>query len=1190
TQIATKLASCSFMETVQLTVTLSRSPNFGLGIEISGGIDSRPMHPVAGIDEAPGGVYVCTVISGGPADKVLKPGDLLLGCNGSSMRRVTHDEAIAMLQRSPVVNLLIERTLNARASGIVGPGKPDFREDPVGGCTNGSCILDGKELQDFEVEVTFAVLSKETRKCQLAVVKTLASVNGVSVDQLASPAHLARLVDSAQSSTLRFKLANMGPLTLSKVGSQSAIQSNGSVTNEKQKQQQYPSHVSQKMEKEKSITLSNGMKESKYLQKLKGNHTNCLGADLVTGLEDYNNKGLSGEPGASSRLSDHLQTTKAGSYESRGAQLLIDSHDVRVQVQTAGQVDGQAVSRVHRAVSNGLNPNNYSDSKNTRNLNSAEPIRLRKFGTTSDPMELRQLPAEAEARNEVRQTTGLQPKLVLSSTAASLLQERPMTDKRLTETQQSKTEVGNGYGRQSDVQGGRKYDQSFVHRKIVKPTINLPESNLVVMEQSKWSSSVDQSRPLISQTSGVSSVREPKENQEIVTKPAHFPERQQQTNASNYFQDFSWPEKNSRSVNAEESRNTNNSRTLISQPLCGSSDAKKSNNLIKSGSNIVNRKDIQEFMDELLPPRQAEKATFYLGKPSSETWNLPSSFIEECQHFSSSRTRYSQLTDAPDSQPGEKTIRVVPDLDGSIGVRLDGGNAVGIFVRQVTPGGAADRAGIRPSHRLLAINEKSIARATKEEAMLLLLRANGQELQVRLIYDQAGYRAFVASQKPGENFFVRAHFTYSTPAPGETAFRRNSVFQVRDTLVGGVVGSWEAVRVHPLPAETEASLIPCANRADQIVMANAGSELPTAFPPYERVAQRRATFCRPVVIFGPFADRVRNYLVATHPDRFELPKHSGPTVKLSEIRSVVARGKHCVLDLNPVAVDRLCFAQLAPIVLYVRAANRMVVKKIRKERGSKRLYQDSCRMERWCSHLFTGGFTVDQPDLNPLLAGLDGLIHLQQCQTLWLAEKDERLIRALSEPSLCCSKSNKQDLELPIYSMISEKHDRNEWMTCVHHMEDQQFQQRYSPSGSCCSNDCPLSAHVGDPVKLRKQQPIALCTGLFDFAGGQLRCSRTGATLEVPPNALALGRLQRLQLAVLGAQTLLLGPPGVRFQKHLTVRLPAGWRSGRIVTGTLSESGEVTKWTELHWPLAAAKSSEGIVSYTGDTFAATGAA
>uniref|UniRef100_A0A1I8HH66 PDZ domain-containing protein n=1 Tax=Macrostomum lignano TaxID=282301 RepID=A0A1I8HH66_9PLAT len=884
--IATKLASCSFMETVQLTVTLSRSPNFGLGIEISGGIDSRPMHPVAGIDEAPGGVYVCTVISGGPADKVLKPGDLLLGCNGSSMRRVTHDEAIAMLQRSPVVNLLIERTLNARPSGIVGPGKPDFREDPVGGCTNGSCILDGKELQDFEVEVTFAVLSKETRKCQLAVVKTLESVN-----------------------------------------------------------------------------------------------------DLVTGQEDYNNKGLSGEPGAPSRLSDHLQTTKAGSYESRGAQLLIDSHEVRVQVQTAGQVDGQAVSRVHRAVSNGLNPNNYSDSKNTRNLNSAEPIRLRKFGTTSDPMELRQLPAEAEARNEVRQTTGLQPKLVLSSTAASLLQERPMTDKRLTETQQ------------------------------------------IVMEQSKWSSSVDQSRPLISQTSGVSST--------------------------------------------------------------------------------VNQ--------------------------------------------------------------ARRHIRVVPDLDGSIGVRLDGGNAVGIFVRQVTPGGAADRAGIRPSHRLLAINEKSIARATKEEAMLLLLRANGQELQVRLIYDQAGYRAFVASQKPGENFFVRAHFTYSTPAPGETAFRRNSVFQVRDTLVGGVVGSWEAVRVHPLPAETEASLIPCANRADQIVMANAGSELPTAFPPYERVAQRRATFCRPVVIFGPFADRVRNYLVATHPDRFELPKHSGPTVKLSEIRSVVARGKHCVLDLNPVAVDRLCFAQLAPIVLYVRAANRMV---------------DGAMVQppiHW-------GFTVDQPDLNPLLAGLDGLIHLQQCQTLWLAEKDERLIRALSEPSLCCLKSNKQDLELPIYSMISEKHDRNEWMTCVHHMEDQQFQQRYSPSGSCCSNDCPLSAHVGDPVKLRKQQPIALCTGLFDFAGGQLRCSRTGATLEVPPNALALGRLQRLQLAVLGAQTLLLGPPGVRFQKHLTVRLPTGWRSGRIVTGTLSESGEVTKWTELHWPLAAAKSSEGIVSYTGDTFAATGAA
>uniref|UniRef100_A0A1I8F206 DUF4614 domain-containing protein n=1 Tax=Macrostomum lignano TaxID=282301 RepID=A0A1I8F206_9PLAT len=229
----------------------------------------------------------------------------------------------------------------------------------------------------------------------------------------------------------------------------------------------------------------------------------------------------------------------------------------------------------------------------------------------------------------------------------------------------------------------------------------------------------------------------------------------------------------------------------------------------------------------------------------------------------------------------EQVRQVTPDPDGSIGVRLDGGNAVGIFVRQVRfyissgPGGPADRAGVRPGDRLVAVDRRSLVRATKEEALLALLPQSmpPRPLRLSVLPDPAGYRAFASGRQPGDRFHVRAHFNHAKPAPNEAVIRRGDVFLVQDTLAGGVVGAWEAVRVHPPPAEAAVSLIPNQFRAEQLAMAAAaaGRDLATAFPPYERVALRRAAFPRPVVVFGPFADFVRRHLLDSLPEKFELP-------------------------------------------------------------------------------------------------------------------------------------------------------------------------------------------------------------------------------------------------------------------------------------------------------------------------------
>ena len=57
-------------------------------------------------------------------------------------------------------------------------------------------------------------------------------------------------------------------------------------------------------------------------------------------------------------------------------------------------------------------------------------------------------------------------------------------------------------------------------------------------------------------------------------------------------------------------------------------------------------------------------------------------------------------------------------------------------------------------------------------------------------------------------------------------------------------------------------------------------------------------------------------------------KSSG-IIRLSSIRSLVERGRHALLDVTPNAVDRLNYAQLYPIVVFLRAESKNIIKEVR---------------------------------------------------------------------------------------------------------------------------------------------------------------------------------------------------------------------------------------------------------------------
>lgn len=58
-------------------------------------------------------------------------------------------------------------------------------------------------------------------------------------------------------------------------------------------------------------------------------------------------------------------------------------------------------------------------------------------------------------------------------------------------------------------------------------------------------------------------------------------------------------------------------------------------------------------------------------------------------------------------------------------------------------------------------------------------------------------------------------------------------------------------------------------------------------------------------------------------------KSSPNIIKLSAIRDVISSGKHALLDITPNAVERLNYAQMYPIVIFLKAETKMVVKQLR---------------------------------------------------------------------------------------------------------------------------------------------------------------------------------------------------------------------------------------------------------------------
>ncbi|XP_062365897.1 tight junction protein ZO-3 [Cinclus cinclus] len=393
----------------------------------------------------------------------------------------------------------------------------------------------------------------------------------------------------------------------------------------------------------------------------------------------------------------------------------------------------------------------------------------------------------------------------------------------------------------------------------------------------------------------------------------------------------------------------------------------------------------------------------------------------------------------------------------SVGLRLTGGNDVGIFVSSVQEGSLADSQGVREGDQILQVNDTSFQNLTREEAVgYLMALPPGEEVTLWIQSKQDIYRKMISSNV-GDSFYIRTHFDFEKDTPSGLSFVRGDVFHVLDTMYRGRMGSWLAVRMGRDLQEQEKGIIPNQSRAEQIaslesvLKATSGANPSGAraefwklrglrgakkmlrksredlsaltkqgrYPPYERVVLKEASFKRPVVILGPIADIAVQKLSRELPELFEIapsvPRDgaSSKVIKLDSVRQIAEKNKHALLDITPSAVERLNYVQYYPVVVFCEPESRQGIKAMRQwlapdsRKSSRRLYAQANKMKKYCSHLFTATISLSGSG-NAWYEQIQDIIRTQQSQPVWTTAEQadvapEDSLELLNPPSTVAS-------------------------------------------------------------------------------------------------------------------------------------------------------------------------------------------
>ncbi|KAM5192091.1 tight junction protein ZO-3 [Mantella aurantiaca] len=490
-----------------------------------------------------------------------------------------------------------------------------------------------------------------------------------------------------------------------------------------------------------------------------------------------------------------------------------------------------------------------------------------------------------------------------------------------------------------------------------------------------------------------------------------------------------------------------NRQFLINIPQVNDSD---------SDDRISIQDDISELSsDQSPPPSQPppppagqilQSSLDSMESPVHEINGTHSLERDDLQHENYSRVSpqlLSEYTEVPKKASGQQKddprVGYSPDArltqftkGKNIGLRLAGGNDVGIFVAAVQEGSPAAAEGMKEGDQILQVNETSFHNMTREDAVQYLMNIPQTEEIILLTQGKEDiYRKMIKSNL-GDSFYIRTHFEYEADTPSGLSFTRGEIFHVLDTMYRGKLGTWLATRVGRDLKEMKKGILPNRSRAEQYaslenVLKPQPSSGPRAefwklrglrgakkilkksredlsaitskakYPPYEKVVLREASFKRPVVVLGPISDIAHMKLCSDLPQEFEaaetVAREEGASkvIKLQVVREIAERDKHALLDITPTAVEHLNYVQFYPIVVFCNPENRQGVKAMRQwllpesKKSSRRLYSQAVKMRKNYSHLFTAVINLSGAS-DSWLRSLKEIIQTEQGRAIWTTE------------------------------------------------------------------------------------------------------------------------------------------------------------------------------------------------------------
>ena len=141
-----------------------------------------------------------------------------------------------------------------------------------------------------------------------------------------------------------------------------------------------------------------------------------------------------------------------------------------------------------------------------------------------------------------------------------------------------------------------------------------------------------------------------------------------------------------------------------------------------------------------------------------------------------------------------RLLKPVLRKSGVLGVKMVGGNAVGIFVHSIESGSAASEVGLQRGDQILEYNGIDLRHATAEQAAYELAQPVVMEVTILVRFNPDKYREIKDS--PGDSYFIRALFDrteYDKDASDlQLLFSKDDILWVDNTIYNGVPGNWSA--------------------------------------------------------------------------------------------------------------------------------------------------------------------------------------------------------------------------------------------------------------------------------------------------------------------------------------------------------------------------------------------------------------